>query len=148
MYKKLSLKAKILVLALGIIVSLISIFGTIEYFKQDIMRDTSMEVHKAVSGEVEQKIKLSTDTLAESLGELIVGLDEPSQIAIIAKAIENFRFESDKSGYYFAYKEYTPVAHPTRKDLIGKSLYEAKDADGVYYVRDLFQTAKTQSFKE
>lgn len=60
MYKKLSLKAKILVLALGIIVSLISIFGTIEYFKQDIMQDTSMEVHKAVSEEVEQKIKLST----------------------------------------------------------------------------------------
>ncbi|WP_297681113.1 cache domain-containing protein, partial [uncultured Helicobacter sp.] len=144
MYKRMSLKAKILVLMLGIAVSLISIFGTIEYFKQDITRDTSMEVHKAVSEEVEQKIKLATDTLAESLGELIVGLDEPSQIAIIAKAIENFRFESDKSGYYFAYKEHTPVAHPTRKDLIGKSLYEAKDTDGVYYVRDLFQTAKTQ----
>ena len=49
-----------------------------------------------------------------------------------------FGFENDKCGYYFAYKYYTPVAHPTRKDLIGKSLYNAKDDKGVYYVRELF----------
>ncbi|MCI5967939.1 cache domain-containing protein [Helicobacter sp.] len=33
---------------------------------------------------------------------------------------------------------------PTRKDLIGKSLYDAKDVNGVYYVRELFETAKHQ----
>ncbi|TLD85443.1 cache domain-containing protein, partial [Helicobacter sp. MIT 05-5294] len=144
MFKHLSIKFKILVLVIGIIVGLVSIFGVIEYFEGDIIQNTRAELHEVVGNEVEQKIKLATDTLAESLGELIVGLDEPSQIAIIATAIEKFRFEDDKSGYYFAYKEYTPVAHPTRKDLIGKSLYEAKDTDGVYYVRDLFETAKTQ----
>ncbi|WP_301207697.1 methyl-accepting chemotaxis protein [Helicobacter rodentium] len=144
MFKRLSLKLKISVLVVGVIVSLVSISGIILYFKEDMIRNTDAEIHKAISQEVEQKIKLATDTIAEALGELVVGLDEPSQIAIIAKAIEKFRFESDKSGYYFAYKEHTPVAHPTRKDLIGKSLYEAKDANGVYYVRDLYETAKTQ----
>ncbi|MBD5165795.1 cache domain-containing protein, partial [Helicobacter sp.] len=142
--KHLSLKFKVLVLALGIIIGLASIFCVIEYFKRDIIADTKTEMIEIIGEEVEQKIKLATDTLAESLGELVEGLDEPSQIAIIAKAIEKFRFEEDKSGYYFAYKEYVPVAHPTRKDLIGKSLYEAKDPKGVYYVRELFETAKTQ----
>ena len=144
MYKHLSLKLKISMLVVGMIISLASISSIIMYFKQDMVHNTEAEIHQAVSEEVEQKIKLATDSLAEALGELIVGLDEPSQIAIIAKAIEKFRFESDKSGYYFAYKEWTPVAHPTRKDLIGKSLYEAKDTNGIYYVRDLYETAKTQ----
>ena len=79
---------------------------------------------------------------------MIKGLDEKTQIAVIAKAIEDFRFEDDKSGYYFAYKEYVPVAHPTRKDLLGKSLAEAKDVNGVYYVRELFSTSKRQTDKE
>lgn len=126
MFKRLSLKLKISVLVVGVIVSLVSISGIILYFKEDMIRNTDAEIHKAISQEVEQKIKLATDTIAEALGELVVGLDEPSQIAIIAKAIEKFRFESDKSGYYFAYKEHTPVAHPTRKDLIGKSFMRQK----------------------
>ena len=106
--------------------------------------DTYNAIHSALEYEIKEKIKLSTDALAKSLGELVAGLDENSQIAIIAKAIENFRFEEDKSGYFFACKEHTPVAHPTSKDLIGKSLYDAKDVKGVYYVRDLFEIAKYQ----
>ncbi|MDE7169164.1 MAG: cache domain-containing protein, partial [Mucispirillum sp.] len=51
----------------------------------------------------------------------------------------------DLSGYFFVYKEHVPVAHPTRKDLIGKSLYDAKDNNGVYYVRELFETSKKQT---
>ena len=72
-------------------------------------------------------------------------MDEKSQIAIIAKAIEKFRFENDKSGYFFVYKDHVPVAHPTRKDLIGKLLYDAKGPNGVYYVRELFESAKKQN---
>ena len=106
--------------------------------------DTYNAIHSALEYEIKEKIKLSIDALAKSLGELVAGLDENSQIAIIAKAIENFRFEEDKSGYFFACKEHTPVAHPTSKDLIGKSLYDAKDVKGVYYVRDLFEIAKYQ----
>ncbi len=39
------------------------------------------------------------------------------------------------------------MAHPTRKDLLGKSLAEAKDVNGVYYVRELFDTSKRQTDK-
>lgn len=106
--------------------------------------EASMSLNSVIEQEVTQKIKLATDSVAYSLGELVGGLDEKSQIAIIAKAIEKFRFENDKSGYFFVYKDHVPVAHPTRKDLIGKSLYDAKDPNGVYYVRELFESAKKQ----
>nr|WP_269474148.1 methyl-accepting chemotaxis protein [Campylobacter cuniculorum] len=109
--------------------------------------NTRAQLKRVFQSEIEQKIKLATDSLADSLGAIVKGLDEKAQIEIIAKAIEEFRFEDDKSGYYFAYKEYTPVAHPTRKDLIGKSLYDATDKAGVYYVRDLYKTSKNQSDK-
>lgn len=106
--------------------------------------EASMSLNSVIEQEVAQKIKLATDSVAYFLGELVGGLDEKSQIAIIAKAIEKFRFENDKSGYFFVYKDHVPVAHPTRKDLIGKSLYDAKDPNGVYYVRELFESTKKQ----
>ena len=37
------------------------------------------------------------------------------------------------------------VAHPNRKDIIGTSLWDSKDPNGVYYIQDLFESAKDQS---
>ncbi|WDL74960.1 cache domain-containing protein [Helicobacter winghamensis] len=144
MYKNLSLKAKIMTLVVGMLIGLIVAVGIVMYYEKSMIADTRIAIHDGVSQEVEQKLKLATDSLANTLGEFVRGLDEATQIQIIATGIEKFRFENDKSGYYFAYKEHIPVAHPTRKDLIGKSLYEAKDVNGVYYVRELFETAKAQ----
>ena len=144
MYKNLSLRAKILLLVFNMLVGFILLIGIFFYYEKSMETDTYNAIHSALEYEVKEKIKLSTDALAKSLGELVAGLDENSQIAIIAKAIENFRFEEDKNGYFFACKEHTPVAHPIRKDLIGKPLYDAKDVKGVYYVRDLFEIAKYQ----
>ncbi|RAX52593.1 cache domain-containing protein [Helicobacter sp. 11-8110] len=118
--------------------------GIIFFNQNKMTNEASMSLNSVIEQEVAQKIKLATDSVAYFLGELVGGLDEKSQIAIIAKAIEKFRFENDKSGYFFVYKDHVPVAHPTRKDLIGKSLYDAKDPNGVYYVRELFESTKKQ----
>ena len=144
MYKNLSLRAKILLLVFNMLVGFILLIGIFFYYEKSMETDTYNAIRSALEYEIKEKIKLSTDALAKSLGELVAGLDENSQIAIIAKAIENFRFEEDKNGYFFACKEHTPVAHPIRKDLIGKPLYDEKDVKGVYYVRDLFEIAKDQ----
>lgn len=145
MYKNFSLKVKIIILVAGMLVGLLIALAVILHYAKNIFNDANEAISNSTKIETQQKIKLATDTLAFSLGEFVRGLDEKAQIQIIAEGIEKFRFENDKSGYYFAYKEYTPVAHPTRKDLIGKSLYNAKDDKGVYYVRELFETAKNQS---
>lgn len=145
MYKNFSLKVKIIILVAGMLVGLLIALAVILHYAKNIFNDANEAISNSTKIETQQKIKLATDTLAFSLGEFVRGLDEKAQIQIIAEGIEKFRFENDKSGYYFAYKEYTPVAHPTRKDLIGKSLYNTKDEKGVYYVRELFETAKNQS---
>ena len=147
MFKYLSLKYKILILIFGSFLSFAVLVGLVFIGEKEIAEQSVERLHDLIQEEVEQKLKLSTDSVAQSLGALIKGLDEKQQIAVIAKAIEDFRFEDDKSGYYFAYKEYVPVAHPTRKDLLGKSLAEAKDVNGVYYVRELFDTSKRQTDK-
>ena len=147
MFKYLSLKYKILLLIFGSFLSFAVLVGLVFIGEEKIAEQSVEQLHDLIQEEVEQKLKLSTDSVAQSLGALIKGVDEKQQIAIIAKAIEDFRFEDDKSGYYFAYKEYVPVAHPTRKDLLGKSLAEAKDVNGVYYVRELFDTSKRQTDK-
>ncbi|MEE6530736.1 inner membrane CreD family protein, partial [Campylobacter coli] len=35
----------------------------------------------------------------------------------------------------------TVKAHPVRKDLIGTDLHNAKDENGIFYVRELYQRA-------
>lgn len=132
---------------MGCCISFGTLVGLLIFNQAKVTNNMGEEITQLVQKEVEQKIKLATDSMALSLGVLVKGLPEKEQIEIIAKAIEDFRFEEDKSGYYFVYQEYVPVAHPTRKDLIGKSLYEAKDANGVYYVRDLYSTAQSQTPK-
>ncbi len=80
--------------------------------------------------------------MAIALGDLIKNVhSEEEKVKIIATAIENFRFEEDKSGYFFVYQKTTVKAHPVRKDLIGTDLYNAKDENGVFYVRELYQRA-------
>ena len=147
MFNNFSLKIKLLILAFGFFISFGVLIGIIFFNQNKMTNEASLSLNSVIEQEVAQKIKLATDSMAYSLGELVNGLDEKSQIAIIAKAIENFRFEGDKSGYFFVYKDHFPVAHPTRKDLIGKSLYDAKDPKGVYYVRELFESAKNQDEK-
>ncbi|WP_334090339.1 methyl-accepting chemotaxis protein [Helicobacter typhlonius] len=145
MFNRLSLRIKLasLVFASTISFAVLVVFVFVE--QEELAQQASDHLYQVIQTEVEQRIKLSTDLLAESLGTLVKGRNEAEQIRIIAEAIEDFRFEDDKSGYFFAYKEYVPVAHPTRKDLIGKSLAQTKDANGVYYVRELYDSAKTQT---
>ncbi len=142
LYNNLSLKYKFLTLAFGSFLSFAIFIGFMLLGEQEIAISMQGELAGVVQKEIEEKIQLSTDSMASSLGELVAGLSEKEQIAIIAKAIDKFRFEDDKSGYYFAYKEYINVAHPNRKDLIGTSLENAKDSNGVYYVQELYKNAK------
>lgn len=143
--KNLSLKLKVFVLICSVSAGLMAALIIVALHQREMTTETGKQIYTIIGHEVEEKIKLATDSMAMSLGALVKGLPEKEQIKIIADAIEEFRFEEDLSGYFFVYKEHVPVAHPTRKDLIGKSLYDAKDNNGVYYVRELFETSKKQT---
>lgn len=106
---------------------------------------TQEQIIAMLQQEIEAKIKLSTDSMASALGELVKGLDEKEQIQIISKAISKMYFEDDKSSYYFVYKEGVALAYPHQTDIIGKSLWDTKDINGTYFIRDLFESAKDES---
>ncbi|TLE04445.1 chemotaxis protein [Helicobacter bilis] len=106
---------------------------------------TQAQIIAMLQQEIEAKIKLSTDSMASALGEVVKGLDEKEQIQIISKAISKMYFEDDKSSYYFVYKEGVALAYPHQTDIIGKSLWDTKDINGTYFIRDLFESAKDES---
>ncbi len=146
-YKNLSLKSKFFTLIVGfgvafVIFLVLTILGEAKFSKH-----TQEQIIAMLEQEIKAKIKLGTDSMASSLGELVKGLDEKDQIAIIAKAIDKFNFEDDKSGYYFAFQKGITVAHPNRKDMIGVSYWDAKDPNGVYYIRELYESSKDTSQK-
>ncbi|BDB63610.1 hypothetical protein T36_0045 [Helicobacter cinaedi] len=144
-YKNLSLKSKFLSLVIGFFIAFViflvlTILGEVKSSKA-----TQAQIIAMLQQEIEAKIKLSTDSMASALGEIVKGLDEKEQIQIISKAISKMHFEDDKSSYYFVYKEGVALAYPHQTDIIGKSLWDTKDINGTYFIRDLFESAKDDS---
>ncbi|WP_172402354.1 cache domain-containing protein, partial [Helicobacter sp. 13S00401-1] len=90
---------------------------------------------------IDDKLQVATNSVASILGELVKGLPEKEQIAIIAKSMEKFRFESDKSGYYSAYQGTISIAHPIRKDFIGRDMGNARDEKGNLFIQMLHNSA-------
>jgi len=131
--------AVILLFSVSIALLLMVIVATGNMVKEHAIDDS-----KAVMMEGERgKIRLGTHTIAHALGKKLDGVKDPKQQAeAIAAYINGIRFEEDKSGYYFVYRGTTVFVHPVQPALVGKDLNETKDANGVYYVRDLNSEAK------
>lgn len=92
---------------------------------------------------IKEKLQLGTNTIALSLGSSLEHVKEPErQQEIIKSAINNTWFEDDRSGYYFVYNQTTIFVHPALPQRVGEDLAQAKDDNGVYYVRELWEQAK------
>jgi methyl-accepting chemotaxis protein len=106
----------------------------------------ALGIHK--TGEVmladqKAKLKVATHTAALILGHAVaVAGDKAEKVAIVRRLIEDIRFETDKSGYYFVYENTTNVALPPKKELQGKDLGHLKDTNGVQFVADMRDQAK------
>lgn len=144
-YKNLSLKSKFLSLVIGFFIAFVIFLVLTILGEEKSSKATQEQIVAMLQQEIEAKIKLSTDSMASALGELVKGLDEKEQIQIISKAISKMYFEDDKSSYYFVYKEGVALAYPHQTDIIGKSLWDTKDINGTYFIRDLFESAKDES---
>jgi methyl-accepting chemotaxis protein len=90
-----------------------------------------------------EKIKLGTQTIAFILSRALAGVTDPQeQHDIISRYIKEFRFEEDQSGYYYTYKGTVIFMHPTLPQREGEDLGQTADAEGVYYVRQLYENAR------
>ena len=144
-YKNLSLKSKFLSLVIGFFIAFVIFLVLTILGEAKSSKATQAQIVAMLQQEIEAKIKLSTDSMASALGEIVKGLSEKEQIQIISKAISKMYFEDDKSSYYFVYKEGVALAYPHQTDIIGKSLWDTKDVNGTYFIRDLFESAKDDS---
>lgn len=144
-YKNLSLKSKFLSLVIGFFIAFVIFLVLTILGEAKSSKATQAQIVAMLQQEIEAKIKLGTDSMASALGEIVKGLDEKEQIQIISKAISKMYFEDDKSSYYFVYKEGVALAYPHQTDIIGKSLWDTKDVNGTYFIRDLFESAKDES---
>ncbi|MDY0161858.1 methyl-accepting chemotaxis protein [Desulfobotulus sp.] len=89
------------------------------------------------------KIHVATHSLALAMGKVAQDIRDPEErIRIFRLMLQDIRFEDDDSGYFFLYRNTTNVALPTRPDLVGKDLRDAKDSNGVYYVQALQDAAR------
>lgn len=92
-YKNLSLKSKFLSLVIGFFIAFVIFLVLTILGEEKSSKATQEQIIAMLQQEIEAKIKLSTDSMASALGELVKGLDEKEQIQIISKAISKMYFE-------------------------------------------------------
>jgi len=107
------------------------------------MKDYSVDRTQTVMLEDQkQKLKVGTHSIALSLGSVIkADMDKEQVYQIIRDAVENIRFEKDKSGYYFVWENTKCIALPTKKELVGTDGGNLKDPNGKYFIRELKDVA-------
>lgn len=89
-----------------------------------------------------QKLKTGIRTMAHTISSLLFSnMTERERVKIIKNAIGEIRFEEDKSGYYFVFKGTIIVADGTDPKLIGHDRRNVKDANGVYFSREMAKKA-------
>jgi len=89
-----------------------------------------------------EKLKVATHSLALVIGHALEGInDEDKQVQILRKLIKDVRFETDKSSYFFVFKNTINIAHPINETLQGTDMGNVKDAHGIYLVKELYHAA-------
>jgi len=97
----------------------------------------------AVDTGLREKIQVSTNAMARSLGALLDNRDdESSQEQVLRAAVADIRYEPDNSGYFFVYRDTTVVTVPTNEKLTGRDLADTADANGVRFVQELAEAAR------
>jgi methyl-accepting chemotaxis protein len=129
--------AAILVLFASMLIFTISSSGRV--------RDLGVSKTGAVMlADQKSKLQVATHTIALALGHAVAATEEKgAKIDIVRRLIDDVRFETDKSGYYFVYENTTNIALPPKKELQGKDLGQLKDSNGVQLVAELRDRANS-----
>ncbi|WP_233710906.1 methyl-accepting chemotaxis protein [Helicobacter salomonis] len=109
-------------------------------------QETLGRVNKLIDTDLQrmlgEKLKLSIDATSFHISRATQDaptLEAKKQMAI--NMLKGFRFEQDKSGYFFVYDKYSPVYTANPKYRIGVSMENIKDKNGVPYIKKLYEIA-------
>jgi methyl-accepting chemotaxis protein len=118
---------------------MVILFFTAQSVKDSVVADAGQVM---MEGQRE-KLKLGTQTMAVALGKALEGVTNAGeQHDIISRYIKDYRFEEDQSGYYYTYKGTVIFMHPTLPQREGEDLGQTADANGVFYVKELYENAR------
>ncbi|PAF50214.1 hypothetical protein BKH43_05635 [Helicobacter sp. 13S00401-1] len=91
---------------------------------------------KAYYENADKTLKTTIDSMADSLGSLVKGMDEKDQLALISKAINGVNDirlgggGGGGEGYYFGQKDPNPLIYQRQPDLGGKNQNYLKAKNG------------------
>jgi methyl-accepting chemotaxis protein len=140
--RNISIRARIILLiCISILFS--ALVGGAFLDKMLSLRDYAIaQTQEAMLEGQKEKLTACVHGLALSLAEGLKDQPGPREKAdSIRRALDAIRFEADQSGYFFVYDGTVVVTVPIKPELAGKDLAEAKDKNGVAYVRVLAEAA-------
>ena len=89
------------------------------------------------------RLKLGTDALAATLAADLKGIESrEAQVALLRKIVSDFRYEDDKSGYYFIYEGTINVVLGPSPSAQGQDLGGRTDSNGVTFVKEMAKQAQ------
>ena len=143
MLRNISITIRIIAIIVIMLLAMVGIIIPLYYTAQGISNSALVTTEDVMMTGQKEKIKLGTQTMAVALGKALNGIsDRQKQHDIIKSYIQEYRFEEDKSGYYYTYIGTTIFMHPTLPHREGEDLGNTADVNGVYYVRELYANAQ------
>ncbi|MCL2878878.1 MAG: methyl-accepting chemotaxis protein, partial [Treponema sp.] len=143
MFRNISIGTRILLITVLLLVIIIALTAAMYFTTLNVQRMDLKESENIMLDGKKEMIKLGTETMATALGKALTGVtDRQQQHDIIKSYIQDYRFEDDKSGYYFTYIGTVIFMHPTLPQREGEDLGKTADANGVYYVSELYANAQ------
>lgn len=143
MLKQFSIKGRMYI----IIAATLALFVTMVGFSINSSknaRDLAVEKTRSIMLEDQkEKIKTATHAAAIIIGHWLETVSEDNlKTELIQKAVDDFRFEQDSSGYIFVFQKTTNISLPPIKSLQGKDLIDLKDKNGVHLIKELWDVSQ------
>jgi methyl-accepting chemotaxis protein len=143
MLRNIPISVRISAIILILLLSAAGLTVTLMFTAQQVKNRGITDAEKIMTQNQQEKIKLGTQTIAIALSKALEGVtDRQEQHDIIKSYIQDYRFEEDKSGYYYTYIGTVIFMHPTLPQREGEDLANTADPNGVYYVKELYENAR------
>jgi methyl-accepting chemotaxis protein len=143
MLRNFSIGTRIIAIIIILVLSIAALIAGIYFTANHIKESGLLDIEEVMLNGQREKIRLGAQTMAMALGKALEGVEErQEQHDIIKSYIQDYRFEEDQSGYYYTYIGTVIFMHPTMPQREGEDLGNTADANGVYYVRSLYENAQ------
>jgi len=129
----------------GFVVGMATLFFTNSHMTTLVLTEVTIpQISSALHSKYEYGLKSVVDVATQDITDRLKGVNDPKeQYSLIEKYTDYQRFFPNDEGYFFTYKiDGTRINVPTNKSQNGKNVIDLKDTDGVYFIRELIETAK------